>query len=377
MPARSERTLGSVIDLLADRLQPAFHLTLQRYQVGLRERMAAERDGTRLGDWVDAREALVRRGDDFFPAFIASLRAGCMAAFDHSPPPEPAGPFRNHNQPLGLVDAQAIDEDSVLAGLASRHESRASHPLMLLSQRFAVLLERPPLSASELPVGPHAFGRALRHASNEIGLGLPARVALYDTYERDSANRFETTMMAVDALLDGMGVLPGLSFVPLRPKSVPAHPERGRGHSPAPGLVSEIVAMRTVNEAIDATVPEGLLPDERLAERREAVSAMVRLVSRHGPASAAWIRCREAMAEVIAAARERRTARPGVAEWIRTNLAELGYSEVECRRLSEALVHFGQDIAKASRTGAAAHAAAQARTPSGNEPDASNHAWRR
>ena len=163
-------------------------------------------------------------------------------------------------------------------------------------------------------------------------------------------------MQAVDSLLDGMGILPGLSFVPLRPKYVPEHPERGRGHAPGPGLVSEIVAMRTVNEALDEVVPQGVLPEHRFAERREAVAAMVRLVSVEGPASDAWQRCREVMAEVIQATREGRPARAGTAEWIRSELMALGYGEVECRRLSEALVHLGQDIAGATRASPGDHA---------------------
>ena len=89
MPARSEKALGKVVDLLADRLHPHFHLMLQRYDAILRERMATERDGARLGDWMASREALARRGELFFPAFIASLRQGCLAAFDHSPPQKP------------------------------------------------------------------------------------------------------------------------------------------------------------------------------------------------------------------------------------------------------------------------------------------------
>ena len=48
----------------------------------------------------------------------------------------------------------------------------------------------------------------------------------------------------------------------------------------------------------------------------------------------------------------RRPARPGTAEWIRAELVSLGYSEVECRRLSEALVNLGQDIASVTRPSA-------------------------
>lgn len=378
IPARARKTLDRAVDLLADRLQPQFHLLLPRYERHLGERILTEDDAVRLADWMASREALARHGHTLFPGFIAALRKGCMDAFDHLPPAEPATSFRNLAQPLSLVDEDIVDEDGALAGLAARHEARASHSLMLLSQRFAVLLERPPLSASDLPIGPHAFGRALQHAARDTGLQLHGRVALYGVYEEDSAKWFEATMQAVDSLLDSMGILPGLSFVPTRPKVVPAHPERGRGHAPGPGLVAEIVAMRTVNDTLDQLVPPGSLPEHRMGERREAVAAMVRLVSRHGPDSDEWRQCREVMAEVAGAVREGRPARPGTAEWIRASLTSLGYSEVECRRLSEALVHLGQDIAGASRAPVASQGDKRSHAPSPRkEPDASANAGRR
>ena len=43
-------------------------------------------------------------------------------------------------------------------------------------------------------------------------------------------------------------------------------------------------------------------PEERLAERREAVAAMVRLVTRYGPESPEWARCKQVIADVIGVA---------------------------------------------------------------------------
>lgn len=379
LSARPEKTLEKVVDLLGDRLEPQFAILQQRFERTLGDRIRDELDAERLVEWMAARERMARNGASFFPEFMRSIRQACMAAFDHAPPPEPAGPFQLRDQPLSLLDTEVVDEDATLAGIASRHESRASHPLMLLGQRFAVLLERPPLSANALPIGPQAFGRALQHAASEMGLGVNARVALYTLYDEEYADRFESLMEAVDALLDGAGILSGLTFVPLRARAVAAHPERGRGHGPAPGLVAEIVAMRTVNETLDAMVPGGLLADHRLPERREAVAAMVRLVSRHGPESEEWQQCRAVMGEVIAAARERRQVRAGTAEWIRAALQALGYSEVECRRLSEGLVQLAQEIANANRASTVGSPSRRAvfGTPPWKGPDSSASAGRR
>lgn len=357
----------TVVDLLADRLHAPIHLLLQRFDRQLRDNILEETDADRLDDWMASREALARNADAFFPAMVSALRQGCLDAYDHAPPVEPTPPLRDQSRPLGLLDDEVVDEDSAMAGLAARQEARASHPLMLLGHRFAVLLERPPMAASELPVGPHAAVRAIQHAAKATKLPLHARLALYQLYEEDGSERYPATLEALDALLDSMGILPGLTYVPLRPKAAVSHPKRGAGA--APGLVAEIVAMRVVNETIDKLVPDGMLPDHRLAERREAVAAMVRLVSRYGPESDAWHRCQEVMADVVSAAGARRPVRAGTAEWIRTALVDLGYSEVECRRLSEALVHLGQDIAQVRAGGHDDRTPTRVRPPpAGNGP---------
>lgn len=366
---------------MGDRLERQFAVLLQRFERTLGDRIRDEGDPERLVEWMTSRERLARNGDAIFPAFMSSIRQACVAAYDHAPPRESAGGFPERHQPLGLLDAEVVDEDATLAGFSARQEARASHPLMLLGQRFAVLLERPPLSSTELPIGPLAFGRCLQTAALEVGLGLHARVALYLAYEDQDAGRYGQAMEAVDNLLDSMGILSGLTYVPLRARTGTVHPDRGTGHAPAPaaGLVAEIVAMRAVNETLDEMVPGGLLRDHRLSERREAVAAMVRLVSRHGPDSDQWARCREVMGEIIGAARERRQVRAGTAEWIRDALQALDYSEVECRRLSDALVHLAHDIANSTRpptTGSASsHAVLGA--PRWQGPDSSVNAGRR
>ena len=345
MPLRSQQALEQVVDAFADRVRPDLARLLHRLQRTLGERIVDERDGDRLADWMASREALVRNREAFLPAFVAELRRKCMDAYDHAPANGGGQAARDTMQPLRLLDNEIVDEDGALAGVAARHESRASHALMLLGQRFAVLLERPPIAAAELPVGPHAFGCLLRHAATETGLGLHARMALYHLHDMENAGPYEEAVKAIDALLDGAGILPGLTYVPLRPRVVPHHPERGRGPVHEPGPVSEVVAMRVVNETLDQLVPQGTLPEHRRPERGEAVAAMVRLVSRFGPDSAQWKRCQAIVGAVMASARQRKPPPPGTAEAIGGMLAELGYDPAECQRLSAVLAHLGVEAA--------------------------------
>ena len=59
-----------VVDLLADRLHSPIHRLLQRFEQQLGQSIRDETDAERLDDWLASREALVRNGHGFFPAFV-------------------------------------------------------------------------------------------------------------------------------------------------------------------------------------------------------------------------------------------------------------------------------------------------------------------
>ncbi|MBB1059548.1 hypothetical protein [Marilutibacter spongiae] len=99
--------------------------------------------------------------------------------------------------------------------------------------------------------------------------------------------------------------------------------------------------MRIVNATLDELAPPGTLPASRLTERAEAVAAMVQLVSRFGPRSPEWLRCRMVVAEVVDAIRAGNAIDPAIREWIAGSLAMVGYSGVDAERLSTALVDMG------------------------------------
>src|SRR5690606_28244771 len=92
------------------------------------------------------------------PALIDALRRRCLSMAEmHG---DTQGDQPATSQPsvsLRLMDDEAVSEDSTLAAIARRHASAASLHLMLLGQRFGVLLARPALAADALPFGPFAF----------------------------------------------------------------------------------------------------------------------------------------------------------------------------------------------------------------------------
>src|SRR3546814_223902 len=171
------------------------------------------------------------RRADFFPAMVELLDRGCaQAMLGARLPPRPSlVAALPATSTLRLLDDDTIDEGGALAAIATRHEHRASLPLLLLGQRFGVLLGSPPLPGVALPVGPHALGNALAGAARRIGLCVDARMTLYRLYDMEFMTRYPGFIEAVDASIDRAGVLPGLAFVPLRSVTAQQHAGRGRG----------------------------------------------------------------------------------------------------------------------------------------------------
>ncbi|MBB1089121.1 DUF1631 family protein [Lysobacter sp. SG-8] len=208
-----------------------------------------------------------------------------------------------------------------------------------------------------MPIGPQACCRALRDAAHAIALPVHARLALYKSYDDRVGPHYEAMMQVANATLDAAGILPGLEFVPVRTRAGASHPDRGRddagaGHE-ADGMLSAIEALRIVNASLDDLVPPGTLPDSGLRERGEAVAAMVRLVSRFGPQSTEWQRCRMVVAEVVDAMRTGQAIDPAIHAWIVGSLGLVGHGEAESERLAGALLHLaGVAVADAAATDA-------------------------
>ncbi|MBB1059549.1 DUF1631 family protein [Marilutibacter spongiae] len=216
IPRRARHAIDQVLERFLADLRPDLSIILDQLDAAVIRRARDERDDAMLVQWVDTREALGRRKDGFIPAFNQALGRECEAAYDHAAPSLSRGLLGDQLQPLMLLDEHIVDEDNALAAVATRHASRASLPLLLLGHRFAVLLERPPLDAAALPIGPEACCRALRIAAQAIDLPIHARVVLYNAYDNEIGRHYEACIQTANALLDDAGILPGLSFIPLR-----------------------------------------------------------------------------------------------------------------------------------------------------------------
>lgn len=136
---------------------------------------------------------------------------------ESAPPGEPA-PLAVRFSDLRLVDDEEADEDTEVRAIAMRVESRAALPLQLLCQRFAVLGASPAFDPGRLPVGPRRLCELMLAAAAEAGLGLHLRVALLREFDRRVLAQYTGIAEALNAELAALRVMPGLSYVPLRPR---------------------------------------------------------------------------------------------------------------------------------------------------------------
>ncbi|MDQ2701248.1 MAG: DUF1631 domain-containing protein [Pseudomonadota bacterium] len=333
IPIRSRQILDELLDQLPWLLGDDVGLLLERLEEALGANPASifeQPDCCR-----ESQRILLYRRASAQPVLIDALRRKCLALLDvpgddSADPPAPAQQARS----LRLMDDDAVSEDSTLAAIARRHASSASLPLMLLAQRFGVLLAKPALSAEVLPVGPFAFGNALAEAARHIGLCGHTRVALYRLYDVEFSEQYPNFAEAVDGWLDAAGILAGLAYVPLR---------RGAPIATAVAHASEQDALQAVSRAADALGPEMALPAGMQAERREALMAVARFLMRHGRDSSQWSECLATADAMLDAARESSDAPEEATTWLRKAISSVGYGDGDASRLTAGLTTPVQD----------------------------------
>ncbi len=239
LPRRVRRTLERALSLVGEDLERNLVSAITEFEEELFR--LADRSGTTGGATIDYMHTLrvVRLNrHDLAPRFmqllesnIASLRRPVPLAVPsrHASLPGPALNFRN----LSLVDESVMDEGAVLYAIASRQESRANLILHLLGQRFGVLAAAPAFDSERIPLGPQALCRAVRHATEVMQLDHSARLLFYRIFDRRVMVQCLGLFEKLDALLTQEGVLPGLSYVPIRTRAGSGEDDPGHADAEA------------------------------------------------------------------------------------------------------------------------------------------------
>jgi hypothetical protein len=202
-----------VVDPL-DRLIPQIEARLGH----LRDRGAQHAVGV---SYIEQSQLLVRRQRVFIAQFAQAIDAELAALRDTARLPQQASdaPVMPTFDELRLVDDDEADEVSEVKAIALRQESRAPLPIHLLCQRVAVLAGSPAFEPGRLPLGPQRLCELMLAAAEANGLSLALRVALLREFDRHVLGDYPAIAEAFNDLLARLRIMPGLSFVPLRPRA--------------------------------------------------------------------------------------------------------------------------------------------------------------
>lgn len=221
MPRRAQQVLDHVMQEIRSDMGRQLQTVLLETEVAL------SRQGSPVNDpKIEAAKFVslnnLRIGQQrFINRFLADIEAGLAALHAHR---------RNHRLEerqqaglgLTLLDDEAMSEQAILNNIASRIESRNSLALQLMGQRFGVLAGAPAFDGEHLPIGPYALCQALHDAGGELEFPPHARFELFRQFEKVLMALYSTLLEALNKRLADDGILPHLSFVPVRARPASA-----------------------------------------------------------------------------------------------------------------------------------------------------------
>ncbi len=278
LPPRARALLHGVLQQVAEEQErwlnsacDEFELAMFRLADGARN-PDLQRQSSQVLDRVRRqRPQMVARYLEALEAAVAGLRSAA--------PKAGAAPARP--QTLSLVEDIQIEEDIALREAAHRAEVRCSMPLFLLGQRFGVLAGRPAYDSESLPVGPRALCNALREAVGTLQLEIEHQVLLFRQFDRQMSVFCSSFYDAINQHLIDQGVLPNMTFVPVRPRpraqprkaaaTPAANPPTPATAAPAADLAEMLGAIAAVPSQLGATPPAAAdVPTDHAGEPDEA-----------------------------------------------------------------------------------------------------------
>ncbi|MFC7301316.1 DUF1631 domain-containing protein [Cognatiluteimonas weifangensis] len=238
LPRRVRRVLEHLLNTASDELERHLTAMLAEFEQQLFRLADHARNPGVESTHLQTLRTLRLNRSDLVPRFMVGLEAS-LAALGRGPAQvagtagadTAAGTFHH----LRLVDDAELDEDAVLRDIAVRQESRASLTLHLLSQRFGVLAGTPAFDAERIPLGPQSLCRILREAAQSLQVTLEARLLLYRIFERRVMAHYPQMLDMLNASVAAEGILPSLTYVPIRVRPSPQSQAEAAAEAAVPG----------------------------------------------------------------------------------------------------------------------------------------------
>lgn len=246
MPRRVRKVLEQLYALITDETAPLLERMLAEFEHLLfRQADQARNPGLQSGYLETLRLVRLKRVD-LIPRYLVGLETALTCLHEPVRTPSAVVTGAPSFRELRLVEDTEIDETTALRAIASKHESRSSLPLLLLGQRFGVLAAAPAFDIERLPVGPRRLCGIFAEACQVLQIGLDSRLELYRIYDQQVMASYAHLLESMNALLEREHVLPGLTFVPLRPRpetkaAPPSQAASSDSEAPAPPSPATIV----------------------------------------------------------------------------------------------------------------------------------------
>ena len=212
-PGRVRRVLEHLLAAASEELEQHLTATLTDLEQQLFRLSQHARTPAQHASSMQTLRTLRMNRSDLVPRFMAGLEASLAGLGPGSTNESSLRPSFQH---LSLVDESEMDEEVLLRDIAVRQESRASLPLHLLGQRFGVMAGAPAFDAERMPLGPRSLCRIMRESSQSLQLPMESRLLLYRTFDRQVMTGYPLMVGALNAAVAAEGILPSLTFVPIR-----------------------------------------------------------------------------------------------------------------------------------------------------------------
>lgn len=238
LPERVRAVLEAVLRVASDELERRLDGMLVEFEQQLFRLADHARNPAIESGYLQTLRNMRLNRADLIPRFMLGVEANLARVGRDAQPAAAAAPVQGTGfDNLALVDHTEIDAELLLRDIAQRSEARASLPLHLLGQRFGVLAAAPAFDAERLPLGPQSLCMALQEASEPLQLPQDSQQLLLRTFERKVMADYAELAELLNATLASEGILPALTYVPLRLRPTRTDANAGGASDAAPAGV--------------------------------------------------------------------------------------------------------------------------------------------
>lgn len=260
-PGRSRRLIEHCQALSTDWLARPLRLCLDELERELFALSETAHDPFNQQRHFNVRQRLMRERATLEQRFFEQLALN----FDQLGEPPASAATEPLDQPLSLVDTDEHAMTVALDKLVARGEARGGAAIFELGYRLAVLVASPPLEGAELPMGPLAVAKALRHAAGAVELPVEHDLMMVKCLEQALLPDLPKFFGALNDALRHEGILPQLRPYPLLRQAA----QVVRGGAPG-GVPAAPASAEAAGAGAQANEPIAVLDSlrELLARRR-------------------------------------------------------------------------------------------------------------